>query len=644
MQNQTRIIIENVSPQLDCGSNAIKRIVGQKVIVTAAVFSDGHDVIECCVKYKHEEDENWDEVRMIPTFNDEWIAEFKVEKQGFYSYFVEGWVDYALNWQHGTERKIQDNQYVKSELLEGAEYVRAILNQVDASENNYLNTLAYYFTTESEYDNAVREATSHELTRIFKKYPIRFLENKSMPLKVYVDRKKALFSTWYEFFPRSASPEEGKHGTFKDCERLLPRVAEMGFDTLYFPPIHPIGEVNRKGKNNATNAEYGDVGSPWGIGSHHGGHKSTHPELGTIDDFKELVKKAQDLGIEVAMDYALQAAPDHPYVKDFPQWFKWRPDGTVQYAENPPKKYQDIQPIYFESSDWKNLWKELLDVALFWIEECNIKIYRVDNPHTKPFYFWGWLIAEIKKKHPDVLFLAEAFTRPKIMNELAKQGFSQSYTYFTWRNSKKELTEYVEELTQSEQKEFYRPNFWPNTPDINPFALQSGNESVHLQKYFLAATLSSSVGIYGPVFEYMVCAPMAPGKEEYLNSEKYEYYKWDWEKQNKLITLITRINTIRKEQLSLQQTNNIVFCDTNNEQVMAYYKFDDDKLNETLMVVSLDAYNSSQAMVRIPLQQLGNQPIHVTDLITGNTYLWDKEWNYVVLSPELPFHLFKIQR
>lgn len=644
MQNQTRIIIENVSPQLDCGVNAIKRIVGQKVIVTAAVFSDGHDVIECCVKYKHEEDENWDEVRMIPTFNDEWIAEFKVEKQGFYSYFVEGWVDYALNWQHGTERKIQDNQFVKSELLEGAEYVRAILNQVEASENNYLNTLAHYFTTESEYDNAVREATSHELTRIFKKYPIRFLENKSTPLKVYVDRKKALFSTWYEFFPRSASPEEGKHGTFKDCERLLPRVAEMGFDTLYFPPIHPIGEVNRKGKNNATNAEYGDVGSPWGIGSHHGGHKSTHPELGTIDDFKELVKKAQDLGIEVAMDYALQAAPDHPYVKDFPQWFKWRPDGTVQYAENPPKKYQDIQPIYFESGDWKNLWKELLDVALFWIEECNIKIYRVDNPHTKPFYFWGWLIAEIKKKHPDVLFLAEAFTRPKIMNELAKQGFSQSYTYFTWRNSKKELTEYVEELTQSEQKEFYRPNFWPNTPDINPFALQSGNESVHLQKYFLAATLSSSVGIYGPVFEYMVCAPMAPGKEEYLNSEKYEYYKWDWEKQNKLITLITRINTIRKEQLSLQQTNNIVFCDTNNEQVMAYYKFDDDKLNETLMVVSLDAYNSSQAMVRIPLQQLGNQPIHVTDLITGNTYLWDKEWNYVVLSPDLPFHLFKIQR
>ncbi len=642
MQNQTRIIIENVSPQLDCGANPIKRIVNQNINVTANVFSDGHDVIECCVKFKHEKDKKWQEVRMNSFVNDEWHASFKVEKQGFYDYFVEGWVDYALNWQHGIERKIQDNQHVNSELLEGAEYVKAVLKFGNDQEKEYLEKLAAYFTNESDYDKAIEEATSSYLHQIFKKYPIRFLENKSLELKVYVDRKKALFSTWYEFFPRSASAEEGKHGTFKDCERLLPRVASMGFDTLYFPPIHPIGEVNRKGKNNATNANAGDVGSPWGIGSQYGGHKSTHPELGSIDDFKSLVKKAKDLGIEVAMDYALQAAPDHPYVKDFPQWFKWRPDGTVQYAENPPKKYQDILPIYFESGDWKNLWKELLDVALFWIEECDIKIYRVDNPHTKPFYFWGWLIAEIKKKHPDVLFLAEAFTRPKIMNELAKQGFTQSYTYFTWRNSKKELTEYVEELTQSEQKEFYRPNFWPNTPDINPYALHSGNESIHLQKYFLAATLSSSVGIYGPVFEYMVCAPMAQGKEEYLDSEKYEYYKWDWDKQNKITTLITRVNAIRKEEISLQQTNNIVFCDTNNEQVMAYYKFDDDKQNETLMIVSLDAFNTSRAMVKLPSSLLRNLPIKITDLITGNTYIWDKEWNFVELPSELPFHLFKI--
>lgn len=644
MQNQTRIVIENLSPQIDCGSYFIKRIVGQTINVAADVFSDGHDIIECCVKFKHESDKNWQEVRMVPRDNEQWTATFKVEKQGFYSYFVEGWVDYALNWQHGTERKIQDNQYVKSELLEGAEYVNAIMNLANDSEKEYLSKLAAYFTNESEYDMAIREAMSHELHQIFKKYPIRYIENKSKELQVYVDRKKALFSTWYEFFPRSASAEEEKHGTFKDCERLLPRVAAMGFDTLYFPPIHPIGEVNRKGKNNATNAQPGDVGSPWGIGSQYGGHKSTHPELGSIDDFKSLVKKAKELGIEVAMDYALQAAPDHPYVKDFPQWFKWRPDGTVQYAENPPKKYQDIQPIYFESGDWKNLWKELLDVALFWIEECDIKIYRVDNPHTKPFFFWGWLIGEIKKKHPDVLFLAEAFTRPKIMNELAKQGFTQSYTYFTWRNSKKELTEYVEELTRSEQKEFYRPNFWPNTPDINPFPLQNGNESIHLQKYFLAATLSSSVGIYGPVFEYRISTPMAPGKEEYLDSEKYEYFRWDWEKQNKITTLITRINTIRKEQSSLQQTNNIEFCDTNNEQVLAYYKFDDDKEDETLMVASLDAYNTVQSMVKLPDALVRNMPLHITDLITGNSYIWDKEWNFVELSPELPFHLFKIRK
>lgn len=644
MQNQTRIIIENVLPQLDGGVFAIKRIVGQKVRVTASVFSDGHDVIQCAVKFKHQSDKKWQEIRMIPADNDEWYCEFKVEKQGTYTYFVEGWVDYALNWQHGTERKIFDSQQVKSELLEGAEYVKEILKLASKEEKKYLDTVVKLFSTESEYDNGVREAISHELTQIFKKYPTRFLANQSQELQVYVDREKALFSTWYEFFPRSASQVEGKHGTFKDCETLLPRVAAMGFDTLYFPPIHPIGEVNRKGKNNATNAEPGDVGSPWGIGSQYGGHKSTHPELGTIEDFKSLVKTAKDLGIEVAMDYALQAAPDHPYVKEFPQWFKWRPDGTVQYAENPPKKYQDILPIYFESSDWKNLWKELLDVALFWVEECGIRVFRVDNPHTKPFYFWGWLIAEIKKKHPDVLFLAEAFTRPKIMNELAKQGFSQSYTYFTWRNTKSELTEYVTELTQSDQKEFYRPNFWPNTPDINPFALQSGNESVHLQKYFLAATLSSSVGIYGPVFEYRVCEPQAPGKEEYLNSEKYEFVKWDWNQQNKITTLITRINFIRKQQTSLQQTNNVVFCDTNNDQVLAYYKFDDEKQNETLMVVNLDAFNTIQTTIRIPVEHLGTTQIQVTDLITGNAYFWNQEWNFIELSPELPFHLFKIQR
>ena len=639
MLNQKRVLIENVLPQLDNGQFFIKRICNQLVQVTADVFSDGHDVMEAVVQFKHEKEKKWSEVRMNQNPNDAFDASFKVVKQGYYYYFVEAWIDYALNWQYGIGKKISDNQHVKSELLEGIEYLKPLLSKVTASDKKYLNELAKLFADDENYDAAITAAVSTDLKIIFKKYPTKILASQSIELKIYVDRKKALFSTWYEFFPRSASREVDKHGTFANCEKLLPRVAAMGFDTLYFPPIHPIGQVNRKGINNATNANPTDVGSPWGIGSKFGGHKATHPELGTIEDFKSLVQAAKKLDIEVAMDFALQCAPDHPYVNQFPQWFKWRPDGTVQYAENPPKKYQDILPIYFETDDWKNLWKELLDAALFWVEQCDIKIFRVDNPHTKPFYFWGWMIAEIKKKHPDVLFLAEAFTRPKIMNELAKQGFTQSYTYFTWRNSKAELQEYITELSQTNQKEFFRPNFWPNTPDINPYALQGAPEATYLQKYFLAATLSSSVGIYGPVFEFMISEAI-PGKEEYQDSEKYQRKLWNWEHQNKITHLITIINSIRKQQASLQQTNNIAFLETQSDQVMAFYKWDDAHENETLLICSLDAYYAKQTMVKLPF----NHPIKVTDLITGNSYIWDKEWNYVELHPTLPFHLFKIEK
>lgn len=642
MQKQTRLVIQNVKPQLDHGVYFIKRIVGQEVNVSADVLADGHDALGCSLNFKHESDQKWSEVRMNSHTYDEFFASFKVEKQGFYNYQIEAWIDYALNWQHGTTRKIQDHQMVKSELLEGALFCKALLKRSSKEEKKFLEIAIATFEDEKKYNFALDIAQSSELHQIFLKYPTKTLSNKSPELQVYVDRKKALFSTWYEFFPRSASSVEGKHGTFKDCEKLLPRIAEMGFDTLYFPPIHPIGEINRKGKNNATIAQTDDVGSPWGIGSKHGGHKSIHPELGTIKDLKSLVQKAQALGIEVALDYALQAAPDHPYVKEHPQWFKWRPDGTVQYAENPPKKYQDIQPIYFESEEWKNLWQELLDVALYWVEEAGIKIFRVDNPHTKPFYFWGWLIGEIKKKHPDVLFLAEAFTRPKIMHELAKQGFTQSYTYFTWRNSKHELTAYVEEMTKTGQNEFFRPNFWPNTPDILPFHLQSQNEAIYLIKYFLAATLSSNTGIYGPVYEYMIHEGL-PGKEEYLNSEKYEVRLWDWQIRNKITTLITKINLIRKEQTSLQQTNNVVFCATDQEAIMSYYKYSDDKSNQTLMICNLDPYYGKQASVRLPVEHIGHQPVRVVDLITGNSYWWDKEWNFVELHPALPFHLFKLE-
>ena len=645
MQNQKRVVIDKVSPQINCGEFPIKRVVKEIVNLTANVLVDGHDVIAASVLYKHQDDKKWKEVRMQHLTNDEWNASFTVEKQGFYTYKVEGWVDYALNWKHGITRKIEDNQQVTSELLEGLEYIKAINKKATAKEKDYLNHLLKIFSDDKNYDESVTEAISDKLYQLFIKYPEKLFANSSQDYKVYVDRLKARFSTWYEFFPRSASKKEDVHGTFKDCEGLLPRVAQMGFDTLYFPPVHPIGEVNRKGKNNTTEAFKGDVGSTWGIGSKHGGHKDIHPELGTLDDFKDLVKQAKELGIEVAMDYALQAAPDHPWVKEHPQWFKWRPDGTVQYAENPPKKYQDILPIYWESEDYKNLWNECLDILLFWID-CGINIFRVDNPHTKPYYFWNWIISEVKRKHPDVLFLAEAFTRPKVMQQLAKQGFSQSYTYFTWRNSKHELMEYMEELTKTGQSDYMRPNFWPNTPDINPFHLQGANETKHIQRYVLAATLSSNTGIYGPVFEHMISDAL-PGKEEYLNSEKFQISHYDWSKENKLTIIIKKINEIRHNHEALQQTNNIKFCNIDNDNLIAFYKWNDSKTNELLIIISLDNYYAQQGTVQLPLNDLGlvsGQHIQVKDLITDSSYIWHNEWNFIELHPTLPFHIFKIHK
>ncbi|OIQ30457.1 MAG: alpha-1,4-glucan--maltose-1-phosphate maltosyltransferase [Bacteroidetes bacterium MedPE-SWsnd-G2] len=646
MYSQQRVIIEDVKPQLDGGIHQIKAVVGEIIPVSASIFSDGHDVLAASVMYKSSEASEWQEQRLLHTGNDHWIGRFKVDKQGGYEYKIVGWVDYALNWQYGIGRKIDDNQHVKSELLEGVEYVMRVRDKALPEEQDYLNYLIDEFKDEERYTAATRSAQSDELKAIFTKYPEKFLLNSSVLFKVYVDREKARFSTWYEFFPRSASSEPGVHGTFKDCERLLPRVAKMGFDVLYFPPVHPIGEVNRKGKNNTTHAFEGDVGSPWGIGSKFGGHKAIHPELGSLDDFKALVQKAKELGIEIAIDFALQAAPDHPWVKDHPEWFKWRPDGTVQYAENPPKKYQDILPIYYESADWKNLWQEMLDTALFWIEECDIKIFRVDNPHTKPFYFWGWMIEQIKAKHPDMIFLAEAFSRPKIMHQLAKQGYTQSYSYFTWRNSKDELIQYMNELTTTDQKYYFRPNFWPNTPDINPWALQSGNEATYLFRYFLAATLSSNTGLYGPIYEHLNGAALE-GKEEYLDSEKFQLKDWNWDIENKLTIMISRINDIRKSHRSLQQTNNIKFLNLENDKLLAYYKYDDLHEDETLMVVNIDPYYAQKGWVQMPLHKLGvpeGHPIGMNDLISGSNYIWDKEWCFVELDPSMPFHLFKINK
>jgi len=642
---QERVVIENVHPQIECGSFFIKRVVGEKVIVHADVLGDGHDVIQAEVAYRHEKEKNFTFVRMAHLGNDVYTANFSVTKQGFYEYKVEGWVDNPLNWQHGIVAKLQDHQIVTSELLDGVQYLKLLQKKVGSRDKAYVEKLISAFETPEQYEHAVKEAVSEKLHALFIEYPLKKLVNSSTLLRAYVDRERANFSTWYEFFPRSAASEAGKHGTFKDAERLLPKIAAMGFDTVYLPPIHPIGEVNRKGKNNATAAEEGDSGVPWGIGSRHGGHKSIHPELGTEADFKHFIKKADEYQLEVAMDLAFQAAPDHPYIKEHPEWFRKRPDGTMQYAENPPKKYQDIVNFYFESKDYKSLWQELLEVTLHWIG-FGIRIFRVDNPHTKPYYFWNWLIAEVKKKHPDILFLAEAFSRPKVMQQLAKQGFSQSYTYFTWRVHKHELIEYMTELTQSEMKEYYRPNFWPNTPDINPYHLQGANESMHLIRYALAGTLCGNLGIYGPVYEYMVSEPM-PGKEEYLHSEKYEVRYWDWSIENKITYIISKINHARRSHGSLQQTNNIRFCTIQNDRLLAFYKWNDDKTDETLIIISLDSQYTQSGMVQLPLQELGitaGKPLQIHDLITDNSYFWYQEWNYVELPPTLPFHIFQIKK
>lgn len=642
MLRQERVVIDAVLPQLECGRFFIKRVVGETVTVSADVLPDGHDVMQAEVLYKHQAERQWREVRMHPLGNDRFEATFRVEKQGFYQYQVRGWVDYALNWQHGIEAKIRDGQHVRSELLDGVQYLEYLAGAASGTEAAYARELAGCFPDEGRYQEAVEAAVSKRLHGLFLEFPQRILANTSEILEVYVDRLRANFSTWYEFFPRSASETPGAHGTFRDCERLLPRIAAMGFDTVYLPPVHPIGEVNRKGRNNSTTAEPGDCGVPWAIGSRYGGHRHLHPELGTEDDFRRLIRKAADHGLEIAMDLAFQAAPDHPYISEHPEWFRKRPDGTMQYAENPPKKYQDIVNFYFETSAYKALWKELLEVTLHWVG-FGVKIFRVDNPHTKPFYFWNWLIAEVKKKHPDVLFLAEAFSRPRIMQQLARQGFSQSYTYFTWRVHKQEIIDYMIELTQGEMREYYRPNFWPNTPDINPYHLQHAGESMHMIRYALAAMLCGNIGIYGPVFEYMASQPL-PNREEYLDSEKYQLRHWDWTLQNKLTHLIGRLNAIRRAHPSLQQTNNIYFCGLENPNMLAFYKWDSGRTDELLIVISLDPNNMQQGYVQLPFQAMGrgSHPLEMHDLITQTTYHWREEWNFVELHPNLPFHVFQI--
>ena len=638
LRGQSRVIIENVQPQVDEGLYPAKRTVGERVDVTADIFSDGHDHIRARLLYKKEGEAKWKEAEMNPGMNDEWRASFYAEEKGIYRFTLQAWVDHFDTWYDGFKKKSNAGVDVHLELLEGANILKVL-----ASENSSLKTISKKL--EGDYAAAVAFVMGKEFSVIVHDNPlIQHAHTYHKQLKVIVEHEKANFSAWYELFPRSSSLEGG-HGTFTDVIRLLPRVVSMGFDVLYLPPIHPIGRINRKGKNNNVKAEAGEPGSPWAIGSDQGGHKSILPELGTLDTYKKLISEAKKHNIDIALDIAFQCAPDHPYVKDHPEWFKQRPDGSIQYAENPPKKYQDIYPFNFETENWLALWNELKSVITFWIDQ-GVKIFRVDNPHTKPISFWEWAIHEVNKEYPDIIFLAEAFTRPKIMASLAKVGFTQSYTYFTWRVTKQELTEYVNELVHGPSRNYFRPNFWPNTPDILPFHLQHQGENIFILRLALAATLSSNYGIYGPAYEWYDNIPMQ-GKEEYFNSEKYEIKHHDWKKTNRMTDIITMINAARKTNKALQSTWNVQFCTIENPNLLAYFKATDDLSNIILVVVNLDSHGRQSGYVQLPLGRLkitGRVNVKVHDLVTEEHYTWTQEWNYVELDPyKIPFHLFKLE-
>jgi starch synthase (maltosyl-transferring) len=646
-EGRKRVVIEHVQPEIDGGRFPIKRVVGEKVVVQAAIFADGHDSISAMLLYKGHNDGEWKEAHMRFIENDTWRGEFIVEELGIYHYTLLGWVDHFKTWQKDLKKKSDADQDVSTDILIGVEYIREASKRATGDDKNRLIEFIDGLKNEAIIEKNLSLALSQELSILMNRYTDRcFATGYEKELPVVVERKNALFSSWYEIFPRSCVSQPGKHGTLKNCESILPEIARMGFDVLYFPPIHPIGKTKRKGKNNIIVSDLDDVGSPWAIGSEEGGHKAVHPLLGTFEDFMRLIHKAGDYGIEIAIDLAYQCSPDHPYVKEHPEWFRWRPDGTIQYAENPPKKYEDIVPLNFETDHWQDLWNELKSIVLFWIEK-GIRIFRVDNPHTKPFSFWEWLIMEVKRDHPDVVFLSEAFTRPKVMYRLAKIGFTQSYTYFAWRNTKWEIAQYVNELAQTDVREYFRPNFWPNTPDILPEHLQYGGRNAFMMRLVLAATLSSNYGIYGPTFELVVNEALQ-GKEEYLNSEKYEIKLWDWDREGNLRDFIARINKIRRENPALQQTFNIKLHEVDNDNLLFYSKETEDLSNITLVVVNLDPFHTHSGWVKVPIREFGiepNQPYLVHDLLGDDKFIWQGERNYVEINPHVsPAYILRVRK
>jgi starch synthase (maltosyl-transferring) len=645
---RSRIVIEGVLPQIDGGRFPIKRIIGEHVVVEADVFADGHDLLSCQIVYRADTDQDWraEPMRLLGTGR--WRGDFQVTKLGKYRYTIEGWTDPFKTWRSDLVKRYKAHQELPIDLLVGAGLLEDAAGRASGKDSQQLADWASLLRQESDQQSKVEIALSDEVAALMDRYPARrFAKRYVRELTVLVERKKALFSTWYEAFPRSCAAESGRHGTFKDCEAWLPYIASMGFDVLYLPPIHPIGHTFRKGKNNSVVAQPDDVGSPWAIGSEEGGHTSTHPGLGTLDDFRHLMRQAKDQGLEVALDIAFQCTPDHPYAREHPEWFRKRPDGSIQYAENPPKKYQDIYPFDFETPQWRELWVELRNVLLFWIRE-GVRIFRADNPHTKAFTFWEWVIGTLKEEYPDVLFLAEAFTRPQVMYRLAKLGFSQSYTYFTWRNTKQEVTDYFSELSQRGTSDYFRPNLWPNTPDILPEFLQVGGRPAFMIRLILAATLGSNYGIYGPAFELCENTAATPGSEEYLNSEKYEIKHRDLNWPSSLKNLIARVNQIRRDNPALQSNRNLRFHQTENPVVICYSKSTDDLSNIIVVVVNLDPFHWQSSWINLDLESLGLDPnyaFQAHDLLAEGRYLWQGKRNYVELAPEsMPAHILLLRR
>jgi starch synthase (maltosyl-transferring) len=645
---RARVVIENISPAVDCGRFAVKRVIDDIVAVEADIYAEGHDELDAVILFRPIGSGDWHEAPMEPVVNDRWRGSFQVEQLGTYVYVVRAWTDSFKSWQAKLSKRVEARQDTSVDLLIGADLLEKASQRAPTADALQLSSAADTLR-ERGRDRGPAEALAldQHVLALACRYADRADATTSSPeIRVTVDRRKARFSSWYEMFPRSCSPTPGQHGTFRDCEARLPYIAGMGFDVLYFPPIHPIGVTARKGRNNAVRCGAGAPGTPWAIGSREGGHKSINPSLGTLDDFHSLVERAAEYGIEIALDIAFQCSPDHPYVKDHPDWFRWRPDGTVQYAENPPKKYQDIYPLEFANPDWQALWQELRSVVQFWIDQ-GVRIFRVDNPHTKPFAFWEWLISSLKENHPDLIFLAEAFTRPKIMHRLAKLGFTQSYTYFTWRRTKWELIEYITEMTTTEVSDSFRPSFWPNTPDILMDYLQQGGRPAFMSRLVLAATLSSNYGIYGPAFELCVNTPREEGSEEYLNSEKYELKHWDLDSPASISDLITRVNRIRHSQPALQQTNNICVQPVDNEMLLAYSKTETASSDRILVVVNMDPKQTQSGWVTIDMESLGLAPdatYTVRDLLDGQAYAWHGPRNYVVLDPTVrPAHVLSIE-